>query len=142
MNIEIDPLSATPIYQQIRDRVVEAIATGGLRRGDAVTPVRRLAAAFGINPNTVAKAYDLLRKEGYLAANAKSGTFVACDAQHDTTDERFTAEWRARLFTLLAEARAHGMTPADVEQHVALAAASLTPVDHDAGDGSVEEVVR
>lgn len=74
-----DWLQAVPIYQQIRDRIVEAIGRGGLRRGDALASVRQLAGAFAINPATVAKAYDLLRAEGLVATNAKSGSFVADD---------------------------------------------------------------
>ncbi|WP_409484514.1 GntR family transcriptional regulator [Arsenicicoccus dermatophilus] len=110
MEIEIDPLSATPIYQQIRDQVVEAIGSGRLRRGDALASVRSVAGAFGINPATVAKAYDLLRSEGLVATNAKSGTFVARDVTMTTPSEAFVEDWTARPHTLLAEGRAQGLT--------------------------------
>lgn len=114
MDIAIDPLSPVPIYQQIRDRVVEQIAVGRLSRGDALLSVRALATAFGINPATVAKAYEALRAEGFVGANAKSGTFVAGDRDTLRVDADQTAEWRARLTTLLAEGRAKGISPADL----------------------------
>lgn len=114
MEIELDPLSPVPIHQQIRDRVVEAIGRGDLRRGDALLSVRRLAAAAAVNPATVSKAYDLLRAEGLVATNAKSGTFVAADRETATADAAFRAGLRSRLYTLLAEGRAHGLTDAQV----------------------------
>ena len=106
----MDPLSPVPIYQQIRDRIVEAIGRGELRRGDALVSVRQLAGAFAINPATVAKAYDLLRTEGLVATNAKSGTFVAADRDTGVPSEAFRTDFAARLATLLAEGRAQGMS--------------------------------
>lgn len=114
MDITIDPFSPVPIYQQIRDRIVEQIAAGRLVRGDALASVRALATSFGINPATVAKAYDALRAEGLVGANAKSGTFIAADRDRLSTDLNQAAEWRARLTTLLAEGRAKGIPPADL----------------------------
>lgn len=127
MDITIDPLSASPIYQQIRDRIVEQIATGRLSRGDSLHSVRTLATAFGINPATVAKAYDALRAEGLVAANAKSGTFVAADRDRLIIDADETAEWRARLVTLLAEGRAKGITTDDLLRACTEAVATFEP---------------
>lgn len=104
MDIVVEPLSAVPIYQQIRDRVVELIAAGQLRSGDALTPIRALAAAFGINPATVVKAYDLLREEGFVTSNRRLGTIIA----EVSVADPLAAEWQRRLDTLLAEAIARG----------------------------------
>ena len=59
MIITINPHSEIPIFQQIHDRIVEAIAQGTIRPGEQLAPVRSLATDFGINPATVKKAYDL-----------------------------------------------------------------------------------
>ena len=77
MIIRIDQMSPTPIYQQLRDQVVAAIASGELAVGDALPPVRTLAADLGINLHTVNKAYALLRDDGYLMVRGRSGAFVA-----------------------------------------------------------------
>ena len=77
MQIELDPISDVPIYQQLRDRIVEAIASGRLAPGQQLSPVRRLAVSFGINVATVGKAYDALRHEGLIRTTAKSGSVVA-----------------------------------------------------------------
>ena len=66
MEIAVDPLSPVPLHQQIRDRIVEALGRGKLRRGDALLSVRQLAGALAINPATVVKAYNQLHSPHYL----------------------------------------------------------------------------
>ena len=117
MDLHLDPLSPVPLYQQLRDRVVEAIAAGRLRRGETLLPVRKLAVAFGVNPATMAKGYDLLLSEGLVASSPKVGTFVVRDAGDPPTDPAFPASWTPRLHTLLAEARAQGLDPAAIRRH-------------------------
>jgi DNA-binding transcriptional regulator YhcF (GntR family) len=128
MDLTLDPLSPVPLSHQIRDRVVEAIGRGELRRGDALASVRSLAGAFGINPATVSRAYDQLRSEGLVATNAKSGTFVVGDAALDTATPAFRSDWESRLATLLEEGRAHGLT---AEQVVIACQRALTGNEHD-----------
>ena len=110
VDISLDPLSTVPLYQQIRDRVVEAIGRGELHRGDALASVRQLAGAFAINPATVSKAYDQLRSEGLVATNAKSGSFVATDRDTAVAPPDYLAGFESRLTTLLAEGRARGLS--------------------------------
>ncbi len=113
MILSIDLSSDVPIYQQIRDRIVEAIAAGDLVEGSPLPSTRQLAADLAINFHTVNKAYDLLRQEGLLRLNRKSGAVVLRDARSGPPAGGFTEEWQARLRTLLAEAVAHGVgTPA------------------------------
>jgi DNA-binding transcriptional regulator YhcF (GntR family) len=109
MQIEIDPLSEVPLYQQLRDRVVEAIANGELSPGDQLASVRQLAVAFGINVATVSKGYELLRREGLIRTNQKSGSVVARGPESGPPPAGFVDEWTTRLRTLLAEADAQGV---------------------------------
>jgi DNA-binding transcriptional regulator YhcF (GntR family) len=117
MDITVDPLSEVPIYLQIRDRVVESIAAGELTRGQGLASVRSVSAEFGINPATVAKAYELLRSEGLVATNIRSGSMIARDPASGPPRDEVIGPWRARLQTLLAEARAQGMTAEAVLAH-------------------------
>lgn len=130
MEIELDPLSPVPMYQQLRDRVVEQIGAGRLRRGATLAPVRALASAFGINPATVSKGYELLRSEGLVVTNAKSGTFVARDPDGGPPPSDFLPGWQARLLTLVAEARAQGVGPDDIRAHVDALLLDLSPEGH------------
>lgn len=113
MNIELDPHSPIPIYQQLHDRIVEAMAAGDLVRDQSLASVRQVAVSFGINVATVAKAYDALRQQGFIHTNRKSGSVVA-RAPDTGTEPVFKADWQTRLTTLLAEAVAHGVPDAEV----------------------------
>ncbi|MCU1556619.1 MAG: GntR family transcriptional regulator [Microbacteriaceae bacterium] len=108
MLIDIDPDSESPLYQQLRDQVVRAIAEGSLKPGEALASVRQLAGQFGINSATVGKGYELLRQEGLVRTSRRSGSVVARGPADEPTPG-FSAGWTGRLRTLLAEAVAHGM---------------------------------
>ena len=87
MIVRISHASDVPLYMQIRDQLVEAIACGELVAGDGLPSVRRLASDLGINLHTVNKAYALLRDEGYLVMRGRSGAFVA-DVERAASRER------------------------------------------------------
>ncbi len=75
--IQISPGSNEPIYAQIVSQVSRAICTGELSTGEKLPAVRTLAAELVINPNTVARAYNVLDQQGLVSAKTGSGTFVA-----------------------------------------------------------------
>ncbi|PWJ24910.1 GntR family transcriptional regulator [Branchiibius hedensis] len=114
MLITLDPTSDVPMYVQIRDQIIVAIARRRLRAGEALASVRQLSASFGISPATVVKAYDDLRADGYLRTAAKSGSVIAVDPETpaDIDDPAIELRWRADLETVIARAYARGM-PAD-----------------------------
>jgi GntR family transcriptional regulator len=99
----IEPESEKPLYQQIRDQVVEGIASGQLPPGSSLPSIRQLASDFGINLHTVNKAYDLLEQEGFLQLRRKTGAVI--QPRHV-----LAADWEARLRTLLAEACAQNVS--------------------------------
>ncbi|MET8053621.1 MULTISPECIES: GntR family transcriptional regulator [unclassified Streptosporangium] len=114
MHLTLDLDSEVPIYQQIRDRVVEAIARRQAREGDPLPSTRQLAADFGINFHTVNKAYDLLRQQGIIRINRKSGAVIRRDADTGPPEAGFIDDWEERMRVLLAEATVHGLDRDDV----------------------------
>lgn len=84
-----------PIYRQIRDLIVERILTLG--DGAMLPSVRALAAEAGVNPLTVAKAYQDLQTTGLVRARKGVGLFAAEGAMNSLlTQERehfLTDEW-------------------------------------------------
>ena len=114
MLLSIEPDGPVPIYQQIRDRIVEAIARGRQPAGSALPPIRQLAVDLGVNFHTVNKGYDLLRQEGLLRLGRKSGAVVRRDAGSGPPDPGWAQDWTGRLRTLLAEAAAQGMPATDI----------------------------
>ena len=77
MQIRIDNASDRPVYQQIIDQVKRDIAIGRLGRDEKLPTVRQLAGQLAINPNTIAKAYQQMEREGIITTRPGSGTFVA-----------------------------------------------------------------
>lgn len=62
--------------ESIAANVEEAISRGALAPGDALPPIRELAGRLGVNPNTVAAAYRLLRDRGAVETAGRHGTRV------------------------------------------------------------------
>jgi GntR family transcriptional regulator len=77
MQIRIDNASDRPVYQQIIDQVKRDIALGRLGKDEKLLTVRQLAGQLAINPNTIAKAYQQLEREGIITTRPGSGAFVA-----------------------------------------------------------------
>ena len=74
--IAISTGSSTPIYKQIAEQVRLAVATGKLGVGDPLPTVRALAEELVLNPNTVARAYADLAREGWIDAKPGRGVLV------------------------------------------------------------------
>ena len=77
MLLKLDFAADKPIYLQIRDQIVLGIARGELAAGEKLPTIRALAEECGINMMTVRKAYQLLRQEGYIATDRRSGAVVS-----------------------------------------------------------------
>jgi DNA-binding transcriptional regulator YhcF (GntR family) len=114
MLLSIEPDGPVPIYQQIRDRIIEAIAGGRQPAGSGLPSTRQLAVDLGVNFHTVNKSYDLLRQEGLLRLSRKSGAVVQRDPGSGPPHQDWVQDWAARLRTLLAEAAAQGLPAEDI----------------------------
>ena len=93
-----------PIYLQIVNQVKYLVAAGRLNSGDEVPPIRVLAGQLLVNPNTVARAYLELEREGVVAKRHGSGTYVS-DAGSPLARRERMKILTDRTDALLAEAR-------------------------------------
>ena len=66
-----------PVYLRIRDMIAGMILEGQVKDGDPLPSVRALAAEYGANPLTVAKAYQSFQEEGLIVVRRGIGMFVA-----------------------------------------------------------------
>ena len=66
-----------PVYLRLRDNIAAMILEGRVADGDSLPSVRSLAAEFGANPLTVAKAYQSFQDEGLVLVKRGVGMFVA-----------------------------------------------------------------
>lgn len=71
------PKSAAPLYEQIRQLIVAALAEGEWRPGDALPSEAALAERFHASPGTVRKAMDELAAAHVVERRQGAGTFVA-----------------------------------------------------------------
>src|ERR1700682_772527 len=75
-----------PLGQQVVDELRRRVQAGTLGPGERLPPVRGLATALGVTPETVAGAYKRLVDEGYLRGEIGRGTFVAAPPLHAEED--------------------------------------------------------
>ena len=68
--------SGVPVYRQLIDQVLVAIASANSLSGDQLPTVRQLAVDLSINPNTVVRAYKELEIPGMLTTQQGTGTFI------------------------------------------------------------------
>ena len=95
---------STPIYRQLRDRVVAMILDGVLKQGDPLPSVRQVAADFQINPITVSKAYQELVDENLVEKRRGLGMYVtegARGALMKSERDRFLSEEWPPLYARL-----------------------------------------
>jgi GntR family transcriptional regulator len=77
MILHVNPSSGLPLYLQIEAQVKQAVAAAALKADDALPSVRKLAADLRINPNTVARAYQNLERDGIIRTVPGGGCYVA-----------------------------------------------------------------
>ena len=73
MILHLNPSSGVPVYLQLQAQVKQAVAAGALRTGEALPSTRKLAAELRINPNTVARAYQDLERDGVTPQACRAG---------------------------------------------------------------------
>jgi GntR family transcriptional regulator len=114
ISFALNPQSGVPIYRQIQDQIRYGIASGCLVPGEQLPTVRALAVELAVNPNTVIRAYSDLERQGVLATEQGTGTFISAQPAL-TVDE---TERRGKLTALCAEFLSHagryGFSPAEV----------------------------
>lgn len=114
MLITLNPDADVPVFQQIHDEIVLAIARGQLLAGEKLDPVRHVAADIGINPATVKHAYDLLVADGLVETVGRSGSIVRSGA-HSAAQEQ---QVRQRLRRVAALARAQGFSAEELHGYL------------------------
>ena len=77
MKIIISNSSSVPIYEQIKNAIINQIMNGELEEDEALPSIRSLASDIKISVMTIKKAYDELESEGYIVSIQGKGTFVA-----------------------------------------------------------------
>ena len=69
--LRTDPDAATPLFEQMRLAIIDAVRDGRLPPGDRLPTVRQLAAELGLAVNTVARAYRELESAGVIETRGR-----------------------------------------------------------------------
>ena len=107
MIIAINENADIPIYQQIRNQIVQGISDGRLAPGEQLPTVRGLAVEIGINSMTVSKAYQALKQEGYILSDRRNGARVREDFSHI---KGLSETSKKLLEQIISEARVGGIS--------------------------------
>ena len=110
LGLRIDVRSPITIRRQLTEQLKHRIEGGGVPREEALPSIRELAGFLGINPNTVARVVEDLKRSGHVEARRGMGMFVA-----PTLPTRPAPHLRERLLQdVVIRAAALGMTADDV----------------------------
>jgi GntR family transcriptional regulator len=126
MQLHISSNDGIPIYLQIVHQVRYLVAARRLAPGEEIPPIRALAEQLVINPNTVAKAYHELEREGIVTKRHGSGTYVSDSGSRLARGERMKILTQ-RIDALLAEARHLDVSVDEVLDLVRKREANLQP---------------
>ena len=122
--IQIDLESPTPVNRQIVDQLRLQLVAGGIKPGDGLPSVRRLAIDLGVHFNTVADAYRTLAEEGWLDVSQGRAVRVRERAMPRASSDTSQMFLR-RVRQLVAEARASGVPAARLARDLAAIAETL-----------------
>ncbi len=91
----------TPIYLQLKERVIGMMLDGALKAGDALPSVRQIAAEYQLNPITVSRAYQELVDDNLVEKRRGIGMYVTEGASEkllaSERDRFLREEWPAML---------------------------------------------
>jgi DNA-binding transcriptional regulator YhcF (GntR family) len=108
LDVSLDRTADVPLGTQLAWRLRAAVASGALRAGDRLPPVRELAATAQVNVNTVRAVYARLAAQGVIVSEQGRGTFVrggGAGAQ---------AELGELVERVAGDARRHGVDPREL----------------------------
>ena len=101
--------ASRPIYAQLVERLKARILAGTYPPGGHLDSVRDLAAAAGVNPNTMQRALAQLETEGLVRTERTSGRFVTEDT--DLIEQLRASAARNIAADFLEKMRSIGYTP-------------------------------
>jgi len=112
--LTVDPRSGVPIYIQLIEQIKRSVAIGILAAGEQLPTVKQLALDLTINPNTVAKAYRDLERDGVIETSPGRGSFVRANGVADSTKAAASDVARDSIESAVREAKSLGLAREDI----------------------------
>ena len=112
--LTVDPRSGVPIYLQVIEQIKRSVALGILQAGEQLPTVKQLALDLTINPNTVAKAYRELERDGVIETAAGRGSFVRGNGSVEWTKAAAKDVARDVIEAAVREAKSVGLSADEI----------------------------
>ena len=112
----VDPHSGVPIYLQLIAVVKRSVALGVLVPGEQLPTVKQLATTLTVNPNTVARSYRELERDGVIETSPGRGSFVRSNGSGSVSNKAVSDVAAAAIDGAVREAKSIGLARADVAQ--------------------------
>jgi DNA-binding transcriptional regulator YhcF (GntR family) len=109
--VRIDQQASRPLFDQLREQIIDGVRDGRLPPGTRLPTVRELAGQLGLAVNTVARAYRELESAGIVETRGRFGSFVA---RVDPAD----AAMATAAHTFVSAAKALGVGKAEALRYV------------------------
>ena len=118
--LHLDPGNGLSLQHQLRQQLIEAIASGIFAPGGLLPSSRKLARDLGVARNTVVLAYQQLIDEGHIVARERSGLYVnetlvrgrlQFDKVGGPQQPVPAADWRRRFKAALDESETYRCPP-------------------------------
>ena len=117
MIFDLQPDGPVPIYEQIVAQVIYGVASGAVEPGALIPSVRQLAERVLVHPNTVARAFQELERQGVVTARRGRGMEVTPEAPALCRARRQELV-RERIRAALREAASSDLTPEQIRKLV------------------------
>ncbi len=115
--IKLDLQSRVPLYEQLQEQIIRLSLMGVLEANEQLPSVRSLAREVGVNPNTVAKAYQKLERQGIIYTISGRGSFVSPNVLSLQSPRQAALD---EVFEALDKALSRGIAPEEVLEQVKL----------------------
>jgi GntR family transcriptional regulator len=123
----VDPHGGAPLYAQLTEQIKRAIAIGALGAGERLPTVKGLAHELKLNPNTVARVYRELERDGVIDTAPGRGSFVRENGAVGQSRRAATDVATQSVDHAVREARSLGVTLNEVNAIVAESVARWYP---------------
>lgn len=108
-----------PIYEQIEKQIKEQVISGKLQANQPIPSMRALAKMLRVSVITVQKAYENLKRDGYIESAVGRGTTIAAVSSNKKREEKLT-ELKSCLKQAAELSRTCGMTYQELEDLLSL----------------------
>ncbi|MBV8748634.1 MAG: GntR family transcriptional regulator [Candidatus Eremiobacteraeota bacterium] len=125
----VDPHGGAPLYLQLAEQIKRAIAVGALTPGERLPTVKALAQDLKVNPNTVARVYRDLEREGVISTAPGRGSFIGKNGAVDEARRAALDVAGRGVESAVREARSLGVTHTEVRAIADAAIARWYPED-------------